>query len=79
MFHWLKVRFLKLLEQAGEKEIQRLLRERERLRTALIKANGGKPIRLTLPGKDGFERFLERVGAESRPAACESGGRHGQA
>jgi hypothetical protein len=47
MFHWFKVRFRKLLEQAGEKEIQRLLRERERLRTALIKANGGKPIRLT--------------------------------
>jgi hypothetical protein len=64
MFHWLKARFRKLLEQAGEKEIQRLLRERERLRTALINANGGKPIRLTAEQRARLDALRKKLDPE---------------
>jgi hypothetical protein len=64
MFPWLKARFRKLLEQADEKEIQRLLRERERLRTALIKANGGKPNRLTAEQRARLDALRKKLDPE---------------
>jgi hypothetical protein len=50
--------------EAGEKEIQRLLRERERLRTALIKANGGKPIRLTAVQQASLDALRKKLDPE---------------
>ena len=46
MFRWFATRWQKLAQRVLEKEIERLLQEREQLRAELFKANGGKPIRL---------------------------------